>query len=734
MENVGLMVALAGAMTKAPSSEQVASAVDAWLEDHPEATTTVQDGAITRAKLAAALAASFAEDYSSEKTYPVIGTYVWHSGALYKNIVSITTAETWTAAHWTAAVLGDDVSDLRTAIQQDFSTFSKFAGKVYPSIQYENDFVNGSRYLTNGFTTASNYARSRNAYPAGKYTIEAINPGWVAVGYVSDTQGTAIIGNWTSSKTTFTASIPFYITFNSVFTEDIFNNIQSNFTISQILNETNDTLSEIVNGYDAEIQTLYDDFERLSDEVGEIITEDIPQNVFNGVWHLDETIRQADGAFVPQENYARTDYIPVKAGKVYIGIKVTIDLPQVVVNYCVYNSRKEKVAFGNGNALPITVISDMEYSVISVDADGYIALNIYKQNNSQKYYVSNTLPTSYVDYYEPVKAILPNLFEQSVVGSMTFGRTPSRVSKDSFTNGETITVESNSIKKNYEILFYAKVTSFDTIYLGHGKESYGYYIKIDNTNMTYASNGTEGTAIAHGLTIEDYIGVIISVDVVLNAKITIITKNGQFTRTQGGWTGTRGSVFVENSQSVLSDAVLVWNSDDYKKATWAFGDSYFATNANIRWPYWVTTAWGYDTMLLNAYPGENSINAYTDLVTALNHGVPKYLVWCLGMNDHDSSSAANADWLSTVEKVIDICNRYSIVPILATIPNVTNTAYNNTYKNQYVKDSGYRYIDFADAVDGVDGWLSDDGVHPSELGARLLATRAIIDCPEFIQN
>ena len=37
------------------SAVEIHSAVDAWLEDHPEATTTVEDGAITWAKLAAAL-------------------------------------------------------------------------------------------------------------------------------------------------------------------------------------------------------------------------------------------------------------------------------------------------------------------------------------------------------------------------------------------------------------------------------------------------------------------------------------------------------------------------------------------------------------------------------------------------------------------------------------------------------------------------------------------------------
>lgn len=39
------------------TTEAIADAVDAWLDDHPEATTTVEDGSITEAKLASALAA-----------------------------------------------------------------------------------------------------------------------------------------------------------------------------------------------------------------------------------------------------------------------------------------------------------------------------------------------------------------------------------------------------------------------------------------------------------------------------------------------------------------------------------------------------------------------------------------------------------------------------------------------------------------------------------------------------
>lgn len=119
MENVGLMVALAGAMTKAPTAEQVSTAVDAWLDDHPEATTTVTDGAITNAKLASSFVTpGTAAAYSSSATYAV-GDYVFYGGALYRCVSAIATAEAWTAAHWTAVNLSDDVVRIMSVEKTD---------------------------------------------------------------------------------------------------------------------------------------------------------------------------------------------------------------------------------------------------------------------------------------------------------------------------------------------------------------------------------------------------------------------------------------------------------------------------------------------------------------------------------------------------------------------------------------------------------------------------------------
>lgn len=61
-----------------------------------------------------ALWATLAPAYTS-KTYAV-GDYCTNGGVLYRCIVPITAAESWTAAHWTAANIGNDLSALKSAI------------------------------------------------------------------------------------------------------------------------------------------------------------------------------------------------------------------------------------------------------------------------------------------------------------------------------------------------------------------------------------------------------------------------------------------------------------------------------------------------------------------------------------------------------------------------------------------------------------------------------------------
>lgn len=68
---------------------------------------------------------SIAEAYDNTKTYAV-GDYVFHTTGtspneetkLYRCVSQITTAESWTAVHWTEVKLGNDVNDLKSALTE----------------------------------------------------------------------------------------------------------------------------------------------------------------------------------------------------------------------------------------------------------------------------------------------------------------------------------------------------------------------------------------------------------------------------------------------------------------------------------------------------------------------------------------------------------------------------------------------------------------------------------------
>ena len=643
--------------------------------------------------------------------------------------------------------LSNDVDGLKSAFDNLDTDLNEFYGEVFQDRKIKNNFVRGKRFLNNGWSTAQDYAVSE-LYPAGDYKVSTpIQPGFVVVGYVSDTEGQAIIGTWTVNPVEFTANIPFYITFNAVLSDTILDNINNNFSLYRIYNNDNTI--------DSRVKTLEDAVEPVSNAFEYVYSK----NRYDGEY-TDEGgyIVPTTGAVGINSAYSPSGWIDISNhGNSSIVYSQRTDFKSSGVRYALYDENKVYITGAllstDGVILDadlgryycvITAPENAKYMRFSVTANAfripnpnmqieYTSPTAYEAYSGESYTIKNSAIEKNSIIKELIDDGSPSI-DNDIVKSMTYGVTPLQKTKESFVAGDTLIAETNSIKKNFAICFFAKITSVGTILLGHGRESYGYYVKIDGTNLTYASNGVDGTAIPHGLTLEDYLGVIIEVDKVLNAKITIITKGGVFSRTQGGWTGSRGSIFCENVNASLTDAVLTWNCDDYKQAMWAFGDSYFATNTNIRWPYWVVTAWNFDNVLLNGFPGEASASAYDDLLATLNHGTPKYLLWCLGMNDPDTSTGVNSAWLEKVEAIKTLCTQRGITLIMATIPNVTNTSYNNTFKNQYVVTSGYRYVDFAGAVSDVSGWLSDDGVHPNEIGARLLAVKAITDCPELIQK
>ena len=305
--------------------------------------------------------------------------------------------------------------------------------------------------------------------------------------------------------------------------------------------------------------------------------------------------------------------------------------------------------------------------------------------------------------------------------------------------GNLVIPDQTSVNQNTSCRFFAKLDNVGdfVMYIGNGENktaTYGEYVRITPTHCSFMSNGSSGGNIEHNITeFKDYIFISLSINKNEKCDLRIETNGGSYFKGDVDYPKHSGKIFFEvESGATLSNCELTWNCSDFKKDVWLFGDSYFN--------YWnkYLRSWGYNTVLLNAYPGETSAGGLRDFKGCLKYGTPQYAVWCLGMNDKDTTSEPNSSWLSCVNEFLSICDEKNITPILATIPCTTNTNVKNENKNNWVRNSGRRYVDFADAlnatVDGsswYNGMLSSDNVHPTNEGSMCIASKLLLSVPEI---
>ena len=129
------------------------------------------------------LMADIAPTYSTSAAYPV-GAYVYYNGDLYRCTTAITTGETWTAAHWTTAVLGNDVSDLKTA----FNVVNNAVTSKYSESYYGTTANNYYRLFNTSMKTTGVYMIKITAATAGNHTFQLGIAG--SSGSMRDTLGT----------------------------------------------------------------------------------------------------------------------------------------------------------------------------------------------------------------------------------------------------------------------------------------------------------------------------------------------------------------------------------------------------------------------------------------------------------------------------------------------------------------------------------------------------------------
>lgn len=294
--------------------------------------------------------------------------------------------------------------------------------------------------------------------------------------------------------------------------------------------------------------------------------------------------------------------------------------------------------------------------------------------------------------------------------------------------------------------------------LGWGyKEIGGNYIEIESDVIkVFKSVGTSDAdqlncrVIEHGLSLETYIKVVGQIDDDFVLHLQMMTLSGAFSveipevgRWQGYNEDFRGTFNVYTGTPLTKVVASVANSR-LAKPIWIFGDSYFTISEEIRPGYQLNKMGLLKNCFVQAFGGEQSIQAFERLYKALAYGRPQYIVFAEGMNGAMTLGASGYDYVYSCLNVL--CEKLNIELILYAPPVPSKAAALPEDKqliSDFVRTTGKRFIDAYNAVgsnaEGV--WFGQgtsyayqngDGVHTSVMGAKAIATQFLIDFPELM--
>lgn len=307
-------------------------------------------------------------------------------------------------------------------------------------------------------------------------------------------------------------------------------------------------------------------------------------------------------------------------------------------------------------------------------------------------------------------------------------------------NGEVKSLSNTYIRKNTFISCNIEFTAFSSFVLGRGENDYrGYYIEVGKSQINLYERGGAGYILRdtynHNLNIKNNLTVIIDYNDAKTAFLSIYTPEGSYKQNIPWWAG--GAAYIKNTGKNDFYANLNFQAKDASKPIWIIGDSYINWIYKDRWLYYIYNG-GYKNWMADHIPGGNSSLMLESFKNDLLFATPVYAIWCMGMNDKSDTETVDNLWKEKITEFIKVCKAKSIIPILCTIPSVPERDHH--LKAKWVRESGYRYIDFSKSVtknDGnvwINGTLSNDGVHPTSKGALLLSNQVLIDFPEITLN
>lgn len=292
-----------------------------------------------------------------------------------------------------------------------------------------------------------------------------------------------------------------------------------------------------------------------------------------------------------------------------------------------------------------------------------------------------------------------------------------------------------AVKRGNRIRLSCNFDSFDNIRLGYRNANNGDNDYVDLTSTTVTVHTPEGDVTeSHGISLTGEVFIDLYNDL-SKLYVSVESIGGNPYQTEINWTMGYRKPFYTITNGTYSEVDFSFGNDDINNDIWIFGDSYINYSASF-WMYYLVNNNFTNNCLINGYAGCPSVRGAVNFDNLIALAKPEYIVWALGMNDgSDSSIAPSNAWQTGINHIKDVCDANKIKLVLCTIPTVPSV--NNEKKNEYIRNSGLPYIDFAKAVGAsasgtwYTGTMSQDNVHTNATGAKLLYNKALIDFPVF---
>ncbi len=458
-------------------------------------------------------------------------------------------------------------------------------------------------------------------------------------------------------------------------------------------------------------------------------SKEIIQNLQSEVLELNDVVETLGTLTILDEDYIPTKeaYRPAIGTTLKAGVTYTVQLDYNIVTgnfaYLGANNSEGGMPADNltGNLYNQKGSRTIEYTP-SVDVTYW-----YIQMASNFVYSEKSVVSISVQEKVEVAETVKNL--QANVDTLK-----SKVTSIIATDFELTASASNVLTSNYarnDVVVSLNIQAnslFEKIRIKYGSSA---YVDISDNNVEIGNGNSE----QHNLNLSSKNKIGIFLDKRDGRTIVVrISSDGVIYETKELTFSSQGGVTVQNlGSNTLNFTSFAYCPKMINYELWFIGDSYLSTGDPARWPQQLAS-FGYSKYYIDQLSGGSSPTMYNSLMADLKIKKPKYLVWCLGMNDTDGTIVSSS-WLTAIQNVMKLADE-GINVILCTIPSVPTRS--NALKNEFVKSSGFRYIDFAAAVekgDGSQNWhdglLSSDGVHPTEAGAKILAAQVLLDFPEL---